>query len=276
VATTRMIADAGAAFFPMMIETTGCSVAEIAAAYLKAQALTRVNEVRGPLEQIRVGDAQHAMYRAWVRLDEGTAEVAGRWLSAAGKIPSDADLVTMTEAFDQVWKLQPADTAAKLRGELHALTVAGCEEAVATTVLKAGFAGVALTVYSEAKRLNVPLAEMIVRHLAVSRASRLQEILDNLAKRPATGRWDPIALQILHHRFFDQLRKLVVRVPLPGSAKSVDALAPMLAQGPLAEVRSQVEDLLGGEAQPSIPTLIVLEERVASCISRLPATEARA
>jgi len=41
VATTRMVADAGAAFFPMVIESTGASGPTIAVAYLKSQRLAR-------------------------------------------------------------------------------------------------------------------------------------------------------------------------------------------------------------------------------------------
>ncbi|MEM6929782.1 MAG: NAD-glutamate dehydrogenase domain-containing protein, partial [Myxococcota bacterium] len=53
VVVTRMVADAGAAFFPMVIESTGASVPMIAEAYLKAQRLARTEEMRGTLEELR-------------------------------------------------------------------------------------------------------------------------------------------------------------------------------------------------------------------------------
>ena len=123
-------------------------------------------------------------------------------------------------------------------------------------------------IWSEARHASQPFKKMVVRHLAVARASRLQDVLDDLGSRPASGRWDPIALRILHSRYHQLLRRLVATTPFTGDEVSVDALEPKLAEGVLRDVRGQVDELLEG-GSPAVATLLVLEERVDSAITRM-------
>jgi len=63
---------------------------------------------------------------------------------------------------------------------------------------------------------------------------------------------------------------LVGRTPIRGPIDSVDTLEPMLAAGALRGVRAQVDAMLGqGDELPSVATLLVLEERLASAIARI-------
>ena len=96
-----------------------------------------------------------------------------------------------------------------------------------------------------------------------------RQVIDDLSHRPASGRWEPIGLHILHGRFSELLRELVGKVPVDVKGVSVDALEPQLAVGTLCDVRCQVDDLLAGEPSPSVATLLVLEERVAGAVARL-------
>jgi NAD-specific glutamate dehydrogenase len=172
---------------------------------------------------------------------------------------------------DHALSAQPADAAKSDSDQLSEMVKAGLPPTVAREIVKAQYLGVALMVQSEAQRMGLAASDMMVRHLAIARASRLHEVLEEIAKRPATGRWDPIALQIFHHRFLQLLRNLVVRVPIDTPSSSVDELALQLSTGPLAEVRARVGEMLGGDAL-AVATLVVLEERISAIIARLPET----
>lgn len=269
MAITRVIADAGAAFFPLVLESTGSSVMQIITAYRRAAKISRHHEVRGVLEDLRSTVPLDALYRAWVEVDQGTREVALYWLSSSGTIPSDETIEEMRDTVDRIYDLQAGEVAAANRQKLETLRQEGLPEGVARLVLKAQYLNQGLTVYAEAKRTGLPFQEIGVRHLAIGRASRLQQVLDDLASRPATGRWDPLALRILHTRFHRLLRQAVGKCAVDSNGKTVDVLEPELATGRLADLRSQVDALLTHEHTPSVAALLVLEERVASAITRL-------
>ncbi|MCB9677510.1 MAG: NAD-glutamate dehydrogenase [Alphaproteobacteria bacterium] len=270
IATTKMIADAGAAFFPMVLETTGASVPAIATAFLKAQDLAQTDTLRSTLEELRTSVSLSSLYRSWVMVDAGAREVASYWLSARGRIPTDDELAKMREAAQQVYELQASEVAARNEHLLRQLEADDIPEHVGSLILKAQYLNIALMIWAESYRMNVDFPRMVVQHLSVARASRLQQLLEDLGSRPATGRWDPIALRILNHRFHQLLRQLVQVTPMHDENDSVDDLVPRLEQGFLADVRGQVDEMLDGEA-PSVATLLVMEERIAGAISRLTA-----
>jgi glutamate dehydrogenase len=270
VATSQMVADAGAAFFPMTIETTAATVFDIATAYLKAQQLAEAAKVRTTLEELRTSVSLDALYRAWVMVDAGAREVARYWLSSSGRIPTDDELTEMTAAAQHVYELQHTEVLRRNTDLAKTLADDDITADVALRILKAQYLNVALMVWAEAKRSDSPFTEMVVRHLAIARASRLEQLLQDLQSRPAGGRWDPIALRILHNRYHNLLRALVGRTPIRGPIDSVDTLEPMLAAGALRGVRAQVDAMLGqGDELPSVATLLVLEERLASAIARI-------
>jgi len=270
VATSRMVGDAGAAFFPMTIETTAATVFEIATAYLKAQKLAEAAQVRATLEELRTSVALEALYRAWVMVDAGAREVARYWLSSSGRIPTDDELEEMTSAAQHVYELQHTEVLRRNADLAQSLADDDITADVALRILKSQYLNIALMVWAESKRTDTPFTEMVVRHLAIARASRLDQLLHDLQSRPAGGRWDPIALRILHSRYHNLLRALVGRTPINGKIESVDKLDPMLAAGALKDVRAQVDAMLGDSDElPSVATLLVLEERLAAAISRI-------
>jgi glutamate dehydrogenase len=267
VATTQMVADAGASFFPMMLETAGASVPDIATAYLKAQDLAQAHAARASLEELRTTVSLSSLYRSWVMIDAGAVEVASYWLSARGSIPDDEVLETMRQAAKQVYELQASEVAARNRALLDELTAHDIPENVAELILKAQYLNIALMIWAESRRTGIDFERMVVQHLAVARASRMQQLLEDLSSRPASGRWDPIALRILNHRFHQILRDLVQATPLSDET-TVDAMVPMLQAGFLSDVRAQVDEMLDGDTA-EVATLLVLEERMASAITRL-------
>ncbi len=271
VATTLVIADAGASFIPVTIETTGRPVLEICAAYLQAQLLSKASEVRASLEQLRSSVRLNDLSRAWVAVDEGTRAVASFWLAAGERLPTNDELSDMLGSVDEVYKHQASEVAKRNEDLLQEMLAAKMPRDIAQRVLKAQYLNTAIMVWAEAKRLKVPLRDMAVQNLAVGRATGLQEVLDDLSSRAALGRWDPIALNILHRRFSRLLRNVVIRTPILTPGRSVDEVAPVLRREMLHDLRETVDELLkGNEGQPSVATLVVLEERLEGALARLP------
>jgi glutamate dehydrogenase len=262
VATTRVVADAGAAFFPLLVESTGRSVREIATAYLKAQAALGVEGLRADFEVLRP-KGTHALYQAWNRLDQAIREVCAQWLSARGAIPADDQLGKLGETAAIVFRRQPSDLAAHEAKRVQQMVEAGVSADVARRVREANHVPVAMIVDEMARRAGTSVDAMVVRYLAVARASGLDAVLVDLSKRPATGRWDPVALGILYGRFQAQLRSLVDKTSVSGG--SVEDLASQLATGALADVRGQTA---AAGATPSVAALVVLEERLEGLLAR--------
>jgi glutamate dehydrogenase len=269
MATTRIVADAGAAYIPIAIETTGRSVLEICSAYLKAQVLSKAAVVRTTLERLRTEVALNDLAKAWVSVDEGTKNVAAYWLSARERPPTDAELQDMLISVDEVYKAQASEVRLKNEDLLEEILAAQIPEEVATRVLKARYLNTALMVWAEAKKGGIPVHDMAIQNLAVGRATGLQKVLDDISTRAAVGRWDPIALSILHRQYSKLLRATVLNTPLEVNGQSVDELAPYLRTRYLSEIRSTVDELLEGEeGPPSVATLVVLRERLEGVLGR--------
>jgi glutamate dehydrogenase len=268
VTITRVIADAGAAFFPMVIQSTGAPAAEITNAYRKAARIARFHEVRGVLEELRATVSLDALYRAWIDVDEGARDVAVYWLSSSGTIPADEALEEMRTTAEQIYELQASAVHAKNIAQVESLRAHGIPEEVARRILRAQYLNIALAVYAEAKRTSLPVEVVAVRHLAIGRASRLQELLDDLANRPASGRWEPLAIRILQTRFHALLNQAISRSAAGAQGATVDELEASLSSGQLADLRAQVDEVLSTPS-PTVSALLVLEERVASAVARL-------
>jgi glutamate dehydrogenase len=266
-ATNRVIADAGCAFFPTMIESTGRSVAEITQAYLLAQVVARADEARSTLEEFRTSTTLATLYRAWTMLDAGTRTLSEHWLSGDVEPPAAEDLDAMASAVDAVYELQGAEVGARNSDLLRQLAEDEIPEPVALRILKAAYIGTAVTVWSEARATGRSVEDMIVCTIAVGRASGLQRVLERINNTRATGRFEPVGNRILSRRFSALLRELVLATPIAVSGRSVDEVVPTLMRtaGKVAEVRQQVDALL--DADSSVACLLVLEARVAAAIA---------
>ena len=206
----------------------------------------------------------------WVQLAlDDTKNVAAFWLSTSGQIPSEDELQKLAPAIERVYDLQPQQVLATNRERLDELLRTEIPAEAASLILKAEYLVTALFVADGAETTGLPLSDVTIQHLAVARASRLGEIIEHLAGRPASGQWENIALNILVNRYLDLLRQLVVKTPFNTSITTVDELEPQLTQGFLCDVRHQVDQLIGSEDLPEISTLLVAEERIRSAIKRL-------
>ncbi len=269
VATTRIVGDAGAAFLPLVVETTGRTVAEVAEAYLKAQGLARSAAVRTALEQQRATVGMRALSRAWVRMDRGCRSVVWYWLAPGGRAPNDDELAQMQAAVDEVMLLDAAEVHARNLASVAEMRADGIPEPVAQLVVRANYLDEALMAWWLSQRTGTSLRAAAITHIAALRASRLGEVLERLRARPASGRWEPIAAQVMANRIGRLARQQLLRIGVQEPADSVDRLEPFLREGMLAPVRAQVDMLLADGADLDVATLTVLEERLDGAIRRL-------
>ncbi|MFT7521490.1 MAG: glutamate dehydrogenase, partial [Kiritimatiellia bacterium] len=269
VATTKVIADGGAALIPIMIETTGASVPLIVTAFLKAQRLGRIDEVRSTLEELRTSVSLKMLNESFVRCIEGTRMMSMFWLSARGRIPTDEELSSMLEFVDRYDQLLPAEALKLSRRAVETLHQQDVPQHVAELIVKSRNLNLAVMAWALSRREGEDLARAIIKLQAVGRGSRLLGVIEDLAVRPASGQWEPIALRILFIRFLHLLRTLIPSQAKGMPIESVDQLQPLLEENGLGPVRAQVDDLLNGEEVPSPATLLVLEERVAAVMSRM-------
>jgi NAD-specific glutamate dehydrogenase len=268
--TTRVVGDAGASFVPLVVESSGRQVFDIVDAYLRAQRLARAAATRKVLEELRASVAMQSLSEAWVQVDAGCRDVTTTWLSPGERVPTDAEIDEMAEAVDEVYAQQAEEVVKRNAGRVAMMLAADTPEDVARLVIKASYLDIALMVWWHAKKLGASFHDVVVRQLAAGRASRLQEIIDDLQDRPAKGEWEPIAVQVLATRFIRLLRELVLRLGTVHQADTVDTLEPMLVEGILRDVRAQVDTMLPLGTTPDLATLLVLEERLAGAVARLP------
>lgn len=270
VATTQVIADGGAALVPIMIETTGASVPDIVTAFLKAQHLARMDEVRSTLEQLRTSVSLNTLSQSFVSIIEGARMASLYWLSARGRVPTDEEIASMLPAVDRYSELQATEAFRQTRARVANLLQDDIPERVADLIVMARFLNLAVMAWAVAKNTGDAQKDSIIKLQAIGRGSGLLPIIEDLAVRPAHGSWEPIALRILFVRFLQLLRQLMETVSIAEPVESVDQLQPLLESGVLKAVRDQVDDLLNAEDErPSPATLLVLEERVAAAMARL-------
>ena len=269
VAINDVMADAGVAFFPILMETTGRSVMDITNAFLKAQFLAQTPQVRTALEELRTSVSRSDLHRAWINIDAGVRRIAKFWLSALGQIPSDNQLVEMPTAIDTVVALQSPEVKAANKQMRKQLRNAEIPNKVINQITRAQYLGTAIMVWAESNRNDTPIEVVASTHLAAVSACRLDEVLDLLPTCPASGRWEPIGVHILENRFQNHLRAIVRATIGKGDQTNVRKFSKMLASGPLADVRAQVDAILDGDTPASIATLMVLEARVAGAVTRI-------
>jgi glutamate dehydrogenase len=268
VATTRLIADGGAALVPIMIETTGASVPQIVSAFFKAQRIARMSDVRSTLEELRTSVSLTTLSDGFVRVIDGARMIALYWLSARGRVPTDEEVARMIPAVDHYMALQASEFAKQSRARISALRDDDIPEQVAELIIKAQYLPFALMSWAVSEKTSEPLDRTIIKLQSLGLGSGMLPIIEQLGVRPAEGSWEPIALRILFVRYLQLLRQLVDRVRIDSPVESVDQLRPLVESGALRAVRAQIDDILIHDGPPSPATLLVLEERIAAALAR--------
>lgn len=174
----------------------------------------------------------------------------------------------MLPVVDRYAELQATEAARERRAKVAELLRDDIPERVADLILKARTLNLAVMAWALSKQTHQELSDAIIKLQSVGHGSRLLDIIEDLAVRPAHGTWEPIALRILFVRFLQLLRQVIDSVEITSKVVSVDQLTDSLQEGHLAAVRRQVDDLMDEDERPSPATLLVLEERVAAAMAR--------
>ncbi len=272
VVTTEVCGNAGATFFPSLMELTGASAARVAAAWFRAMKLVNVPSFRKKLKTSPPDQA--ARYRAWIAITDAALRLVATWLAPGEPDVTDEELDGVRDVLKRLPKIRGTVHSDRIQGRRNAYMTAGVSKEVASRLAALG----ELTVAREVSRLHVDndgerMGSSIVRYLAIGEASRLLPAVRALELRRTRERWDPVAMAILRNRYLALMRKLVAVVPVgPEVRLGVDRLARRLARegtGVLAPLQDEMDRILGDE--PDLPTLLVAEERVHAWIARFEA-----
>jgi glutamate dehydrogenase len=240
---TEVATDAGAPFFPLMLELTGRSAGTIAGAWMEAMRITGGGDLKAALVAARA--KPEGAHIAWTLYTDAITSLVTHWLSPGSRGPGAEDPARFRAALGALAKNRlPAGVAAAAHATEH-LVNRGIPAALARGIVDAA-SGVSA---SEVCALSDggDIEATATRYQALGHASGLVPLLAAIATRKAEGRWDPIALGILRLRYTALLRDLYRSgVPADSSvSKSVAAL---------------VEGVLGYNAD--VAALLVGEQRI--------------
>ncbi len=257
VLLTQVASDAGSHYFPMMMDLTGASAAQVAGAWLHAMELTGGEAMKAEL--IAAKARPHGAYVAWTLFTAGIESLVASWLAPGSPGPAaenPADIAAALAALARNRNVAEAQQAAKTVAQHVA---AGIPEGVAVRIVDSTNAAAASQVCAVARARGESIGDAALRYQAVGQASRL--LAATRAGGRGESRWDPVARGILRLRYSALLREVIARVDTGNSlALGVDRAAEALAAGPLKNVARIVEQVVG-EA-PDVASLLVGEQQI--------------
>jgi glutamate dehydrogenase len=261
VVANDIIGEAGAWFFPGIIELTGASAPAIARAWIHAMALIDSEDLLSAIADSNTSlDVQ---YRAWVAATSAVFSLIALWLSPGESVP-DADEQTQIRAvLDRMAQISGTTHHERFRARVESLSE--LPAALATRIAVLGD----LTIAHEIVQLHRGdnLDQTVISYLAIGEASRLLPTIRVLESRRAEGGWDPVAIAILRNRYLSQLRSLVRSIDLgPEVTLGVDRVTLRLSRGHLTGLAGEMESILSNASD--ISALLVAEERIRARISR--------
>ncbi|MDG1478958.1 MAG: NAD-glutamate dehydrogenase [Myxococcota bacterium] len=261
VVANDIIGEAGAWFFPGIIELTGASAPSIARAWINAMALI---DAEGLLHSISDSETPlDTQYRAWVEASAAVFSLISLWLAPGEAVPNADQQTQIHAVLERMEHLSGTTQQEQLRERIESLSEV--PEALATRIASLGD----LTIAHEITQLHKGgnLDETVISYLAIGEASRLLPTIRVLESRRAEGGWDPVAISILRNRYLSQLRSLVNTIELgPEVALGVDRVTLRLSRGHLAGLAGEMESILSNASD--IAALLVAEERIRARISR--------
>ncbi len=276
VVASEVCGDAGAAFFPSVMELTGASAAQTAAAWIRAMELVDGASLR---EELRTGaPGEEARYRGWTALTEAVLPLVGTWL-APGEAPAGPDeIAAARRVLARLSAIRGSAHLDRIEHRSASFRTLGIPAPLCNRLAVLGELSVAreialLSLGEGASSDQASLDNAIVRYLAIGEASRLLPSIRALLERQTQDRWDPVAMGILRNRYILLMRQLFAQVPVGDDVKlGIDRLAQNLSRvgtGPLASLQNEMDLILGDD--PGLATLLVAEERVRAWLARNPA-----
>ncbi|MCB9777109.1 MAG: NAD-glutamate dehydrogenase [Alphaproteobacteria bacterium] len=267
VVCTQVVGDAGATYFPNLVELTGSSPARAAAAWFRGMDIVEAPKIRERV--IATTDSKEARYQAWIATTDAVLKLVSTWLAPGEPDVTDAELDGLRAVLTRLPKIRGTAHIERLQARVNTFTAKGIDRTVASRLAALG----ELTLAREIALLNdgeERISSTIIRYLAIGEASRMLPAIRAIERRPTHDRWDPVAMGILRNRFIQRMRELFHVVPVGAEVRlGVDRLARRLARGGsgvLEPLQGEMDRILGKQAD--LATLLVAEERVRAWIAQ--------
>ena len=261
---TEVATDAGAAYFPMMLELTGASVGRIASSWTEAMRLSGGPEVRKGL--IAAHAHPEAAYAAWTRFTDGILQLVLSWLSPGSSGYAGEDQTLFNDALDAIAATRAGTDATYSKNTIDKMVGAGIPEATASRVVRAGSTARASEICLISKRRGESIRDTALLYQAVGVASGLTPTLRSIASRRGEGRWDPVALGIQRTRYRALLRDLAIQSPVQGASLrfGVERGVELVSTDKVKAVADVIVRVVGRE--PDVAALLVGEQRIRAVI----------
>ncbi|MDP2304525.1 MAG: NAD-glutamate dehydrogenase [Pseudomonadota bacterium] len=256
---TQVATDAGAAFFPLMLDLTGASAGRVAGAWIAAMDLTGGDSLKATLLAEKANP--EGAYLAWNLYTQGVAELVASWLAPGSAGAAGEHVERFGEALAAIAETRDAADSASFAASVSRLVSKGIAHDTAERIMNASNAALASEVCAVATARGEPILEAAGRYQAVGHASRLLPSLRSISARRGVGPWDPVALGILRLRYLALLREVAIRTPIGDELKlGTDRAAEALATGPIREVARITEQIVGDA--PDVASLLVGEQQI--------------
>ena len=256
---TQVATDAGAAYFPLMLDLTGASAARVAGAWISAMEMTDGAALKSALlaEKARPEGA----YQAWNTFTQGLTVLVAGWLAPGSKGAAGEDPVRFRDAIVAIAATRDTIDATAFATAVSKLEAKGIATVTAERLVNGANAVLASEVCAIASARGEAIVDAASRYQAVGQASKLLPTLRSISTRRGVGRWDPVALGILRLRYQTLLRDVAAKTTIGDELKlGTDKAAEALAAGALKDVARVIEQIVG--ESPDVASLLVGEQQI--------------
>lgn len=257
---TEVATDAGAAYFPMMLELTGASAGRIASSWTEAMRLAGGPDIRASL--IAAHAHPEAAYAAWTKFTDSILQLVLTWLIPGSEGYAGEDEVAFNQALDAIAATRSGTDATYAKNSIEKMVGAGIPREAAERIVRAGSTARASEICRIAKARGESVRDTAMLYQSVGVASGLTPTLRSIASRRGDGRWDPVALGILRTRYRVLLRELVVASPVAGATLrfGVERGVESVSTDTVKAVAQVISHVVGKE--PDVAALLVGEQRI--------------
>ncbi|MCB9741085.1 MAG: NAD-glutamate dehydrogenase [Alphaproteobacteria bacterium] len=263
VVLTEVVADAGATFFPTLVDLTHRDVGEIAGAFLRASEAFGLSELRKEID--RRSESLGGRYHAWISITSGIEHLLAAWLAPGELAVSDTEIKRTRAILERLPKHRSRSYTDATAKRTANLVNKGVPDALARQAVLMNELTLAREIVLMQGRTHDSDRDAIVRYLGIGEASGLLAAIRALQTRPTTGAWDPIAAGILRTRYFQLLRSLLETTPVGEELRlSTDNLILELRSSKLKSIAQDMDAILGDVAD--LGAFLVAEERLRAAV----------
>jgi glutamate dehydrogenase len=259
----ELVGDAGASFFPQMLDLTSRPPGDILAAWFRLVKGLDLVKLRGVIASCSAKPS--GAYRAWISVTDGLSGLLAAAL-APGQPPVDDALISeIGQVLSKLGRYRTGEHKDRFDANVAKLRSLGVSEKLAQKVTAAGDLTLAREIALVRRRTGDSVRDAVVRYLGVGRGSRLLPAIWAIEDRVSQDEWDQVAAGILRSRYFSLLQSLVESTPLTSQLRlGVDGVSHKLYWGPLKELADMLEGIVGNS--PGVGALLVAEERLRAAV----------